>query len=189
MENNKLEQSIAGGHEERFSIDQNHTDDSILIKHTNQWELTAYKTVFTDDENCPRNGSDLIFRKFLPKFYGQVETETEEIKIKFENLLSGKVYASVLDLKMGTSTITFNTKPHRVDHVHIKDAKTTSKKLGFRVTGYVIKAANGEIQEKVYKPFEKASEESIPEIIKRILTSNGKPDINREALAFFKTRA
>jgi hypothetical protein len=94
-----------------------------------------------------------------------VETNEEEINIKFENLLKGKQNSSVIDLKMGTTTITFNTKPHKIENVHLKDARTTTKSLGFRVTGYVIKTASGGIQEKAYKPHYKAMEDLIPGIL------------------------
>mgnify|MGYP000178899594 CR=1 FL=1 len=45
--------------------------------------------------------------------------------------------------------------------VKLKDDKTTTSKLGMRVTGYVIKDENGEIQDKSYKVFEGMTEETI----------------------------
>jgi hypothetical protein len=66
METNRLEHSIAGGHEERFALDSESNDDSVLIKKTNLSELSAYVKVFSDDKSDPRYEADLIFRKFLP---------------------------------------------------------------------------------------------------------------------------
>jgi len=66
---------------------------------------------------------------------------------------------------MGTTSITFNSKVDKIDKIHQKDAKTTTKSLGFRVTGYILKDKKGEILEKTYKPHGKAMEEHIPGII------------------------
>lgn len=52
---------------------------------------------------------------------------------------------------MGTSTITCNTPKDRIDYINEKDAKTTSVKLGFRVTGFVLKNKEGEVVERVIK--------------------------------------
>ena len=48
-------------------------------------------------------------------------------------------YASLIDFKMGTTSITCNTPADKVEEIRKKDEKTTSAKLGFRVTAYIIK--------------------------------------------------
>mmetsp|Transcript_23934 Transcript_23934/g.23615 ORF Transcript_23934/g.23615 Transcript_23934/m.23615 type:complete len:141 (+) Transcript_23934:341-763(+) len=70
-----------------------------------------------------------------------------------------------------------------------KDAKSTSKCLGFRVTGYIVKDKEGAVVEKVYKPFRKLAEDQIPSIFVQILKSNGREEVNREALEFLKVKA
>ena len=67
--------------------------------------------------------------------------------MKIENLLKGHPNASVIDLKMGITTITLNTVPHRVERCNKKDAATTTKSLGFRITGYIFKDEEGNIVE------------------------------------------
>lgn len=47
--------------------------------------------------------------------------------------------ASILDIKMGTSSITVNTPLHKYDIIKAKDAKTTTVSLGMRVTGLIVK--------------------------------------------------
>ena len=72
--------------------------------------------------------------------------------IKLENLLESRSGASIIDLKMGTSTVTCNiTSESKLKKRHEKDQITTSRKLGIRVIGYVIKSREKEIEEKFYK--------------------------------------
>ena len=66
--------------------------------------------------------------------------------------MQGRDNASIIDLKMGTNTITFNiNKPDRLKKRLLKDQMTTSKKLGLKVIGYVIKSRQKDIEEKFYK--------------------------------------
>jgi nucleoside diphosphate kinase len=66
--------------------------------------------------------------------------------------MQGRENASIIDLKMGTNTITFNiNKPDRLKKRLLKDQMTTSKKLGLKVIGYVIKSRQKDIEEKFYK--------------------------------------
>jgi hypothetical protein len=66
---------------------------------------------------------------------------------------------------------------------------TTTKSLGFRVTGYVFKDDKGQVVEKEYKPHDKAKEEHLPGIFEKLLKSNMREEVNWEALEFFKKRA
>ena len=89
---------------------------------------------------------------------------------------------------MGVTTITINTLPHKIDRCIYKDENTTTKKLGFRITGYIFKDENGEIIEKEFKPHGKAKEEMVPGIFENLLKSGGRGETNAEALAFYKRR-
>lgn len=85
--------------------------------------------------------------------------------------MKGRENASIIDLKMGTSTVTCNiiSSPKRLQKRLLKDKNTTSKKLGLKVIGYVIKSAQRNVEEKFYKwPYKKAHE--IPEVLRRIFS-------------------
>ena len=90
--------------------------------------------------------------------------------IKLENLLEGRSGASIIDLKMGTSTVTCNiTSERKLQKRHEKDRDTTSRKLGIRVIGYVIKSREKEIEEKFYK-FPYKNEYEIPQVLRRLFS-------------------
>lgn len=74
-------------------------------------------------------------------------SKPNEVFMKIENLLAGHQNASVIDLKMGITTITLNTVPHRIETCNKKDAATTTKTLGFRITGYIFKDEEGNVTE------------------------------------------
>ena len=67
--------------------------------------------------------------------------------------MNGRENASIIDLKMGTSTITFNVKKSekKMEKRKVKDTETTTHILGLRVIGYVVKSAQKNIEEKFYK--------------------------------------
>lgn len=139
----------------------------MLTKVTNKFEVEAYEKIFTKDANDLRYSANQIFHQFLPKYYGNfTNEETGETYIKLENLLQGRPYANILDLKMGTTSITVNTPLDMYDRAREKDAKTTSVTLGFRVTGYIIKDHEGKVLQKEVKPHGKALAEHIPGIIR-----------------------
>ena len=180
--------AIAGGHPDRFAFDPE-LGDKALVKVTNKYEVDAYENIFTADRSDPRYETNQLFHSFLPKYYGNFTNQDGKVNIKLENLLVGKPNANILDLKMGTTSITCNTKPDRIELTRAKDAKTTSATLGFRVTGYIIKDRNGQVLEKETKPHGKAKAEQIPGIITKLLKGNELDEINREALEFFRKRA
>lgn len=81
-----------------------------MTKVTNQFEVEAYEKIFTRDINDRRYEANLLFHRFLPHYYGSfTNEETGEVFIKLENLLVGKPNANILDIKMGTTSITVNT--------------------------------------------------------------------------------
>lgn len=63
---------------------------------------------------------------------------------------------------MGTSSITINTPEDKLEYTQQKDAKTTTVSLGMRITGYIVKDANGAVTERVTKPFDSIKEEHFP---------------------------
>jgi hypothetical protein len=113
---------------------------------------------------------------------------SKETMIRIENLLHSRPKANVLDLRMGTSSITINTPPHKYDYIKEKDHKTTTETLGFRVTAYIIKDKEGKIIEKEVKPHGKVLAEHIPGILRRVLSGNENREINKDALNFLLRR-
>lgn len=83
--------------------------------------------------------------------------------------MEGRENASIIDLKMGTSTVTCNivNAPHRMEKRLKKDQLTTSHKLGLKVIGYVIKSSQKKVDEKFYK-FPYISASKIPDVLRRI---------------------
>jgi hypothetical protein len=162
----------------------------VLSKVTNKYEVEAYDKIFTKDEADVRFAANQHFHSFLPKYYGSfTNAESGETYIKLENLLQGRANANILDLKMGTTSITVNTPLDQYERANEKDAKTTSVSLGFRVTGYIIKDKEGKVIEKEVKPHGKALAEHIPGIISKVLSGNDLGSINQEALDFVTKRA
>jgi len=87
-----------------------------------------------------------------------------------ENLLKSCPSASILDLKMGISTVSARKRVKRNTIKALqKDQDTTTVQLGFRVTGYIIKDRLGMVKEKVVKPHGLVKKEHIPGILEKIL--------------------
>eukprot|EP00355_Strombidium_rassoulzadegani_P007587 CAMPEP_0168624124 /NCGR_PEP_ID=MMETSP0449_2-20121227/9229_1 /TAXON_ID=1082188 /ORGANISM="Strombidium rassoulzadegani, Strain ras09" /LENGTH=173 /DNA_ID=CAMNT_0008665627 /DNA_START=165 /DNA_END=682 /DNA_ORIENTATION=+ len=92
--------------------------------------------------------------------------------IKIQNLIKpfDESKLQVIDLKIGTSTITLNgmsSQEHQDSRVK-KDGETTSSTIGYKITGFVQRdAASGAITDKFYKRPYKGVEET-NEAIKRM---------------------
>ena len=81
-----------------------------MIKVTNNYEVEAYEKIFTKDVSDKRYEANAIFHRFLPHYYGYfTKEETGEFYIKLENLLIEKPHANILDMKIGTTSVTVNT--------------------------------------------------------------------------------
>ena len=78
----------------------------------------------------------------------------------------GRENANILDLKMGTNTVTFGVKdnPKKYQKRILKDQSTTTAELGMRVIGYVIKSQEKNIEEKFYK-FPYKTKEEVPLVL------------------------
>ena len=112
-----MHSGIAGGHPERFKLDPV-LGEAALTKVTNKFEVEAYEKIFTKDVNDVRFSANQTFHKFLPTYYGSFTTDSGETFIKLENLLQGRPNANILDLKMGTSSITVNTPLDMYDYTN-----------------------------------------------------------------------
>ena len=126
---------------------------------------------------------NLEFRTFIPKLKSiiqepkspEFQNQNQELKhdyyLRLENLMNGHENASIIDIKMGTSTVTCNVKesPKRLEKRHKKDKTTTSFKLGMKIIGYVIKSSQKTIDEKFYK-FPYKQELEIFEVLRKIFS-------------------
>ena len=84
--------------------------------------------------------------------------------------MNGRQNASIIDIKMGTSTVTRNiTTDKRLAKRVAKDQATTSQKLGLKIIGYVIKSKQKTIEEKFYK-FPYKTVEDIPVVLRRLFS-------------------
>lgn len=83
----------------------------------------------------------------MPAYHGVIPLNGSEPKskkdysgyIKIENLLHGWPNASLIDFRLGLTSIGPDTLPEQFEYCNEKDNKTTTSKLGFRVQGYIIK--------------------------------------------------
>lgn len=122
-----------GGHEGCFDFDGNK-----LKKTTRPEEIDIYRAIngvsppdlFTDSQRSQLEK----LKAFTPKYYSS-EGKTLEI----ENMLTGHEGASVMDMKIGTSSITQDCQKKGDDVCNNrikKDEKKGSAKYGWRITGY-----------------------------------------------------
>lgn len=81
---------MAGGHSNHFQLVPE-LGDSLLLKKTNNHEITSYERIFHSAEDDPRQEENLLFQKFLPMYYGYMtDVATGETMIKLENLLHNR---------------------------------------------------------------------------------------------------
>jgi hypothetical protein len=81
-------------------------------------------------------------KSLVPKFYG-TEIKDGKTFLVLENLLWGMVNPNLLDCKLGKITWTKDHKPRSSAGQMKKAVKTTTGSLGFRISGLVIRDANG----------------------------------------------
>lgn len=139
-------QSALGGHVDNIKI-----SGAEVIKGTKQSEIDFYSEAFAD--SAPKELKAIL--KFLPDYYGTVDGN----KIRIENALKGLHEPNVMDIKIGTSTLTFNTRGKGeagIEAKKKKDAASTSGKYGFNVCGYSISATGEKVQKPKFKSYEKA---------------------------------
>jgi len=96
--------------------------------------------------------------------------------------------ASVIDFKLGSVTHSPDLS-EEMKRMHIEKAeKTISSKLGFRVSGLILKDKKGEVAHKAYKDeiYYSITTENIAEYIARFLKSNDAEKINLEASEYYQ---
>ena len=138
-------------------------DEPKMMNQVAQSDISSAFDASNDQQDLPHEAIKLeksnVDRPIIVDYY-----------IKLENLLEGRSSASIIDIKMGTSTVTCNiTSERKLKKRHAKDNETTSRKLGIRVIGYVIKSRQKEIEEKFYK-FPYRNEQEIPQVLRRLFS-------------------
>ena len=136
-----------------------------IEKQVSQEELQTYKSLDVID-----------IKLFVPKL---IETKTDSIII--ENLLSGTNDSTVriMDIKLGTSTLTKKGKIKGIEEYRRqKDLQTTSSKLGMCITGYKTPT---EYEFKVHK---KVNEENLREYLRKVITGPGVERIKSQLREF-----
>lgn len=102
------------------------------MKQTRSTEIDVYENVYS----CPEDSALSKFKEFIPQYFGK---EADD-KIKIENLLCGKdpKRISMMDLKIGKSTVTSNCKREddKLARRIKKDAQTVSPILGYKISGF-----------------------------------------------------
>lgn len=95
-----------GGHAYAFVW----SDDKITKK-TQQIEIDTYLKINSErsEEDSPELQSLQKLKPFVPAFYGG-KVEDGVVTIQIENLLQGTKDPAFMDIKLGTDTITMNTR-------------------------------------------------------------------------------
>ena len=112
-----------------------------LVKVTKESEVRNYQRIY--DENAEE--SLVKLRPFIADFYGAEENQDlpgkHKWKITISNMLSGRKYASKIDIKLGTSTCSASIldDPEKLRKRVILDKETTSHTLGFNIGGMSLK--------------------------------------------------
>ena len=110
-----------GGHVGAFKISQ----PGQIMKKTGPVERNFYSTIM---------GATPGLSPFCPTFFG-LHHEDGVDSVVMEDLCRGYAKPSILDLKMGTSSIGEDAPAHKIEAMQKKDLGTTTITLGMRFTG------------------------------------------------------
>lgn len=172
----KLKSIIVSGHAGLFLL-----QDDLFLKVPKKAELDFYTNLNNQETKYYKESQALL--KFIPKFHG-TEKIGGKMYLKLSNISHGLEKGSVIDLKIGKITYLPNiTDPEKIARKIKRCAGSTSEKLGFRVSGLIIKDSKGEILQKLKKRDEIdaiISADTITEHLKRVLLSNERDSIDPE---------
>ena len=179
------DQYLAGGHKADFIF----LEDGNLLKKPGLGELEFYEQVYCGETGEPfaKENEYLKKREFIPQYYGY-EAVKNKLWIKIQNLQYNIPQVCHLEIKMGRSTKPENASKEVKADDKIKCEKTTSAKLGFRITGYVIRNILGDVADSGFKVKENIQEKDVSKILMRLLCCNGQMDPNMVALDYYLKR-
>ena len=106
--------------------------------------MNFYEKIFNSTPEDPMHPQNVTLKSYMPTYYGKESYTTKEDKtytcsIKIESLIHSKPSASVLDLRIGQTSVYYNINKELIDKYNEKDSKTTLAKLGMRVSGFIIR--------------------------------------------------
>jgi len=105
-----------------------------LLKLASKAETKFYEEIYPNFENI---------RKFAPTFYG-TQVRDEKTYLVMEDLTIGYEKPSILDIKMGTSSVGEDATPEKKEGMKAKDESTTTVSLGIRISGFKVWRPNEE---------------------------------------------
>ena len=176
---------IAAGHADAIIIKQDK-----FLKRLKESEIQFYKDL-SDLQDQDYNLIDYLeetklISKFSSKCFDITQIEGKNYAI-LENLCFMHPKASVIDLKLGKVTYMPNHSDD-VKNYHInKSEKTISSKLGFRLSGMLLKDKKGNMAHKAVKEeiYYEITTETISDCLRKFLASNESENINIEATKYF----
>ena len=134
----------------------------------------------------------VLLAPITSKYYGSVEIEShgkKRVESCIENLHCNQDVVSstcsIMDIKMGTSTLTQNRINKGEDFIKqrtLEDAETTSSSLGFVIDGYCIRDIHGNKTETGFKTHKQVTAANVTHYLKKILVDeHGQVDENIRA--------
>ncbi len=104
-----------------------------------------------------------------------------------ENLFHGMESALIFDAKLGAVTWTSDTPEIKKKLEREKGSRTTSAKVGYRLSGVILKDANGKVVDKRSKSqlYYDIEVDDLPRMFRKLLKSNDKNSENPKALEGF----
>jgi hypothetical protein len=162
----------AGGHTDAFIK----TPDGKIKKLSKEAEYSFYETL--KNKKIPDH-----IRSFFPKFYG-IETIGNRRYICMEDITFGYKNPTIIDIKMGTSSVGEDATPEKRKEMEEKDFSTTTVTLGIRIVGGRIWNAQKKAYDVKKKDYGKSlKDKDIPDALKLIF-SNGK-ELRKDVINYF----
>lgn len=125
----------AGGHDDAFVF-----EGGRVTKEVKEPEAQFYSDLFAEEAD----ETLVSLRPFLPQFYG-TEKRGDKTYVIMENLLEGLAAPCIMDCKLGRVAWAPGYSPEKIANQVYKGDKTTSNLLGFRISGQVIRDAQGAV--------------------------------------------
>jgi len=192
MQNVGGSSQISAGHELNFII-----KEATIFKHCKINELLFYKEL--NNAESKHFAENQLLKRFTPELKG-FETINGREYVALENLTFGRESGSIIDFKLGRSTIHASYGEDKTKVIEKKDLKSTSSALGFRLSGAFIKDDIGIPCEVVKKGsfLTSLKQKDLIEYTQKLFSSN-KQELNmkplndfiifiEELLSFFETQ-